>query len=143
MKYEPGEIVFHEGDASRSMYIIKSGVILIQKRTMKGQVEIARLRSGEVLGELSFFDRDPRSATAVAVSDVELVVVDFESLDKIYSTVPSYIKTIVAAVARRLRRANETIKRLQQAGGSSELAEPAHPSDEDPPPPPPDTDESG
>jgi CRP-like cAMP-binding protein len=124
-KYEAGDIIFQEGDPSGCLFIIQQGSVAVQKKTIKGPVEIAKLEPGEVLGELSFFDRRPRSATAVAVKDSVLMVIDFESLDKVYATVPSYIKSIMAAVARRLRRANERIKRLEHSLGDTELAEPS------------------
>jgi CRP-like cAMP-binding protein len=83
---------------------------------MKGKnfVEVAKCLPGEVLGELSFFDRLPRSATAVAIMEVEIVEIPFESMDKIYQSIPDYMKTIVAALADRLRKANETIRLLQK-----------------------------
>jgi CRP-like cAMP-binding protein len=66
------------------------------------------------LGELSFFDRQPRSAAAVALTEVEVLEIGFDQLDKVYQLVPDYMKTIMASVADRLRKANETIKRLQK-----------------------------
>lgn len=111
--YEPGEKLFGEGEPSTSIFIIKDGIVAVRKKKNAGFVEIAKLRSNEVLGELSFFDRLPRSATAVAVTKVTAIEIDFASLDNIYSAVPPYFKTIMAAVASRLRKANETIKRLE------------------------------
>jgi CRP/FNR family cyclic AMP-dependent transcriptional regulator len=114
-KFAPGQVIFNENDPSTAMYLINSGSVSVQKRAMNGvAIELATLHSGEVLGELSFFDRSPRSAAAVAISEVEVTQVDFEGLDKVYATVPPYFKTIVAACAERLRRANDVIRRLQR-----------------------------
>jgi CRP-like cAMP-binding protein len=77
-------------------------------------VEIARVYANEVLGELSFFDRQPRSASAVALTEVEVMELKFEGLDKLWNQIPEYMKTIMASVAERLRRANDTIRRLQK-----------------------------
>jgi CRP-like cAMP-binding protein len=83
---------------------------------MKGGafIELGKLYSNEVLGELSFFDRLPRSASAVALTEVEVLEIQFDSLDAIYAKVPDYLKTIIASVANRLRRANEVIRSLQK-----------------------------
>ena len=114
-KFRAGEAIFHENDPSSAMYVINVGSVSIQKRASNGvAIELATLHSGEVLGELSFFDRSPRSAAAIAISDVEITQVDFEGLDKAYATVPPYFKTIIAACAERLRRANDVIRRLQR-----------------------------
>lgn len=110
--FRPGEYLFREKDLSRSVYLIKRGTVSIRKTKRGGQVEIARIYSNELIGELSFFDRAPRSAAAMALTEVETVEIPFESLEKIFAGVPDYFKTIVASLASRLRRANEQIRRL-------------------------------
>lgn len=107
------EYLFREGDSPTAIYIIKSGTISIQKRKGISQVELARLFSNEVLGEISFFDRNPRSASAKAIVETQVLEISFDSLDKIYAKIPDYFKTIMAAVAERLRKANETVRKLQ------------------------------
>lgn len=112
-QYRPGQFLFREGEPSNCMFLIKKGTVAIRK--MKGQdyVELGRVYANEVLGELSFFDRKPRSAAAVALTEVEVLEITFTSLDAIYTKVPDYLKTIMASVAERLRKANEMIRRLQ------------------------------
>lgn len=114
-EFAPGAFLFHEGDPSNCMYLIQKGTVAIRKqKPAGGHVEIARLYSNEVLGELSFFDRNPRSASAVALTPVEVLEIRFDALDKVYDGVPDYMKTIMASVADRLRKANDTIRRLQK-----------------------------
>lgn len=96
------------------MYLIKKGSVAIRKMKGSAYVEIARVYSNEVIGELSFFDRQPRSAAAVALTEVEALEIAFTSLDKIYDKVPPYIKSIIVCIADRLRRADDTIRRLQK-----------------------------
>lgn len=110
------EILFKEGDQSDSLYLTQSGQISIRRMRGLQMIEIARLHEGEVLGELSFFDRAPRSATAVAIKDVTILEIPFEGLDRIYEKVPDYMKAIITAVVQRLRKANDTIR---QARGES------------------------
>jgi CRP-like cAMP-binding protein len=103
-----------EGEPSHAMYLVIKGTVAVRKMRGSSYVEIARIYPNEVLGELSFFDRLPRSACAIAMTDVTLLQIKFEALDKVYDKVPDYIKTIMASVAERLRKANETIRRLQK-----------------------------
>lgn len=112
--FRPGQFLFREGEPSHCMFLIKKGTVAVRKRRGSGYIEIARIYTNEVIGELSFFDRQPRSAAAVALTEVEALEIDFVSLDKIYKGVPDYMKTIMASVADRLRKANEMIRRLQK-----------------------------
>lgn len=112
--FRPGQYLFKEGEPSHSMYLIKRGTVAIRKMKGSAYVEIARLYSNEVLGELSFFDRQPRSAAAIALTEVTVLEIKFDALDKIYGGVPDYLKTIMASVADRLRKANDMIRRLQK-----------------------------
>jgi CRP-like cAMP-binding protein len=108
-----GQVLFQEGEASTSFFIVTHGAVSIRKKKDKNYIELAKVAQNEVLGELSFFDREPRSATAVAITNVKTLEITFESLDKIYAPVPDYMKTIMASVASRLRKANDTIRLLQ------------------------------
>ena len=112
--FRPGQFLFREGEPSSCMFLIKKGTVSVRKMKGAAFVEIARVYSNEVIGELSFFDRLPRSAAGVALTEVEALEIKFESLDKIYATVPDYLKTIISCIADRLRRADDTIKRLQK-----------------------------
>ena len=113
-QFRPGDFLFKEGTPSAALFVIKSGTVAIRKRKGGGYVEIARVYANEVLGELAFFDRLPRSAAAVALSQVEVIEIDFDSLDKIYKQIPPYFQTIMMCVANRLRKASERLQKLQR-----------------------------
>ncbi|MCC7443053.1 MAG: cyclic nucleotide-binding domain-containing protein [Bdellovibrionales bacterium] len=112
--YRAGQHLFREGESSQAMYLIKKGSVSIRKMKGSAFVEIAKVYGNEVIGELSFFDRMPRSAAAVALSEVEALEIDFRSLETVWAKVPDYWKTIMKAVAERLRKADDTIRRLQK-----------------------------
>jgi CRP-like cAMP-binding protein len=113
--FRDGQFLFKEGDASNSIFIVKRGTVSIRKMKGNSWVEIAKVYTNEVIGELSFFDRLPRSATAVASNDVEVLELPFHDLDGIYNAVPPYLRTIMSAMADRLRKANEIIRKLQKS----------------------------
>lgn len=113
-EFRPGQFLFREGDPSKCMFLIKKGTVAVRKMKGHNYIELGRVFANEVLGELSFFDRKPRSAAAVALTEVEVLVIDFDSLDKVYKNVPDYFKTIIASVAERLRKANDQVRRLQK-----------------------------
>lgn len=120
--FKTGDYIFRENDPPQSLFIIKQGTVGIRKKKGTAFIEIARLNANEILGELSFFDRNLRSASALALTEVEALEVPFESLDNVYERVPNYIKAIMTAVSNRLRKANNTIRRLQNEAISEEVA---------------------
>ena len=70
--FSPGKIIFQEGDAPDNMYIIVRGNVRILKTKKNGdKLLLAELRSGNSLGEMSLISGLPRSATAIAVNDVQ------------------------------------------------------------------------
>jgi CRP/FNR family transcriptional regulator, cyclic AMP receptor protein len=113
-EFRPSQFIFREGEPSNSLYLVKKGVVAIRKLKGHHYVELGKIFPNEVLGELSFFDRKARSAAAVAITEVEVLEFSFESLDAVYRDVPDYMRTIMASVAERLRKANETIRKLQR-----------------------------
>ncbi|MEO5969983.1 MAG: cyclic nucleotide-binding domain-containing protein [Bdellovibrionia bacterium] len=111
--YKAGQILFNDGEASHSLFIIEKGGVSIRKKKGNASVEVGKVLKGEVIGELSFFDRQPRSATAVAITDVEVIEISFASMENIYASIPDYMKTIMGSLAARLRKANDTIRQLR------------------------------
>jgi len=112
--YKPGQMLFSEGETPRSLFLVKRGTIAVRKLKGSGFVDIAKIHANEVVGELSFFDRQVRSASAFALTEVEVTEIPFEAFDKLFASLPSYFRVIVSSMAERLRKADEVIKRLQK-----------------------------
>lgn len=110
--FRAGEYLFREKDPSRSLFLIQKGTLSIQKLKRGGHIEIARIYANEMIGELSFFDREPRSASALALTEVDAREIPFEALERVFAGMPDYLRTIMASLANRLRHANDQIRRL-------------------------------
>ncbi|RME15007.1 MAG: Crp/Fnr family transcriptional regulator [Bdellovibrio sp.] len=115
-----GEILFNEGDPSDAMYVIKSGLIAITKRKGNGEVELAELKAGEMLGEMAFFDNKPRSAGARAKTQATVIILPFKALHAQFQTFPEWLKAMVKTINAHLRAANQRIKNLEQAQSEDE-----------------------
>ncbi|MBU6376569.1 MAG: Crp/Fnr family transcriptional regulator, partial [Bdellovibrionales bacterium] len=113
-KFRPGQALFQEAEMPRSVFLVLKGTISIRKIKGAAYIELARVYSNEVVGELSFFDRQPRSASAYALTEVEVAEIPFDMLDKLFQSTPPYLKAMIGSMAQRLRKADETIKRLQK-----------------------------
>ena len=112
-----GEILFHDGDPADSLFIIQKGQIRLFKPKGKGFIEIAVLRTGEVIGEMAFFDEDgsgkKRSCSASAITGVEIVEISFLAFGKTMQSLNPWFKTIINTLATRLRKANSRTKELE------------------------------
>src|SRR5688572_10886050 len=69
-RFRGGQIVFPAGEVDRTLYIVLDGAVEVRFPGVERRVTVAR---GSILGELSFFDGQPRSASVVADGDVELL----------------------------------------------------------------------
>ncbi len=105
-----GAELFSEGDQGDSLYVITAGKVKLGRRSVDGRENLlAILGMGEMLGELSLFDPGPRTATATAVADTELVGLAHPDMTDFLKDRPEVAMTMLAALARRLRRTNEAL----------------------------------
>lgn len=112
---QAGEILFNEGDAANSMYIIQKGQLRLFRPKGKGFVELAVLRTGEMIGEMSYFDPDSkkRSASASAITHTEIIEISFTALEKTMASLNPWFKTLINTLATRLRKSNEKVKAFE------------------------------
>jgi CRP/FNR family cyclic AMP-dependent transcriptional regulator len=99
-----GEVIFKEGDKADQLFAIKSGEIAIQL----GNRTLAELSANSIFGEMALIDDAPRSATAVAKTDVELVPISEKQFLFLVSQTPFFALKVMRVLARRLRATNKT-----------------------------------
>jgi CRP/FNR family transcriptional regulator, cyclic AMP receptor protein len=99
-----GEIIFKEGDEAHQLFVIKSGEVAIQS----GNRTLAELSTNHIFGEMALIDDAPRSATAVARTDVELVPISEKQFLFLVSQTPFFALKVMRVLARRLRATNKT-----------------------------------
>jgi len=110
--YKPGEMVFEEGSRGRELFIVQEGKVGVYKVTPDGEVELARIDKGAVIGEMSLLDNMPRSATVKAVDATKLMVINELTFQTALKAVPVWLTSIIKIVVSRLRDAN---RRVDQA----------------------------
>ena len=113
LRLAKGEVLFSEGDPGEKLFLIESGKVKLGHTSSDGRESIiAVLGAGEMLGELSLFDPGPRTATAVAVSNTKVLSMSHEALLPWLVGRPDLAVSLLAALARRLRRTNEALADL-------------------------------
>lgn len=111
MKFEKGSRLFSEGELSQDLYIVQTGVIKIFKTVDGSELPLALVKPGQFIGELSFFDGMPRSATAEAAVDSKVLKIAKEDMDQVMKSLPSWMLTMIRSIAIRVRHADELVKR--------------------------------
>jgi CRP-like cAMP-binding protein len=108
-----GRTLFNEGDPGDRLYVVTSGKIKLGRTSADGRENlIAVLGPGEMFGELSLFDPGPRTATATAVTDSRLIGLGHDDLQPWLAGRPEVAGQLLSALARRLRRTNESLADL-------------------------------
>jgi rhodanese-related sulfurtransferase len=81
-KFKAGEVIFTEGaDPHAEAYVVHAGVVEIRKHIEGAERVLNTLHEGELFGQMALFRRSPRSASAVAQTDVELLIIKNERLE--------------------------------------------------------------
>jgi CRP-like cAMP-binding protein len=103
--FKAGTAIFREGDEAHELYVIKSGEVRIQI----GNRTVSELSTDHVFGEMALIDNEPRSASAIAVTDVELVPVSEKQFLFLVSQTPYFALKVMRVLAQRLRVTNKTL----------------------------------
>lgn len=108
LSYEPGDVIFEEGETGRTMYLVGNGRVKISKVGRGQQQEtLSFIEPGQFFGEMALFDGQPRSAQATAVEPTILGSVDDHTFQNILQAAPSDLHlNFLRSVVDRLRRAN-------------------------------------
>jgi CRP/FNR family cyclic AMP-dependent transcriptional regulator len=105
-----GEVLFNEGDDGNQLYVVTGGKVKLGRTSPDGRENLlAILGPGQMFGELSFFDPGPRSATATAVTDLDLKSLGHDALIPILSDHADVALALLHQLAGRLRRSNEIV----------------------------------
>lgn len=109
----PGDVVIQEGTPGDEMYIIREGRV----RVLKGEIELAQLGKWDHLGEMSFVDSAPRSASVVAMEPTDLITIRKDDFYYLLATdAPLGMKLLwafIQVLSYRLRAANQELTQVK------------------------------
>jgi CRP-like cAMP-binding protein len=108
-----GNHLFHENDRSRELYIIQSGNVKVYRKAGWREIELAVLGKGAVLGEMALIDGKPRSASAKAVDDCSVIIIDADTFHKRIRGVPSWFMSIIRMTSQKIRLANQRLQTIR------------------------------
>ncbi len=101
-EFKADEVIFERGDAAQELFIIQSGEVEIRL----GNRLLETVPQYGIFGEMALIDAAPRSATAVAATDVKVVPIGEKHLLFLISNTPHFALNVMRTMARRLRTTN-------------------------------------
>lgn len=108
-----GTVIIHEGDESESLYWLKSGILIVLKKDPDDeskQITLGNINPGELFGELSFLDKEPRSATVMALSECEVLEIPKNKYYDLLMDQPKWMQNLIQNLVDRLRKTNTKVK---------------------------------
>jgi CRP-like cAMP-binding protein len=105
--YKGGDCIFREGDVGEEMFVIRQGKVDIRV----GANTVATLEPDEIFGEMALVDKQPRSASAFAATDCEVVPIDTKHFHYLVGQTPNFALQIMQIMAVRLRQMDSTLPR--------------------------------
>ncbi|HXI12502.1 MAG TPA: cyclic nucleotide-binding domain-containing protein [Thermoanaerobaculia bacterium] len=126
--YVAGETIFRHAELGTEMFIIQEGEVDIVKN-LGGEAHIlSHLEKGDFFGEMAILENVPRTADAIARTDVKLVLINGSRFDEMLRKNPEIAVRIIRKYSQRLREANDLLEKLVGKGVEN---------DQPMPPPPP------
>lgn len=108
VEVKAGRVLAKEGEPGREFMLIVEG----KARVERGGKVIAHLRDGDLFGELSLIDGEPRNATVVADTPMVLLVVTKQAFGELMRSAPTLQRKVLIGVIARLREANKRLSTL-------------------------------
>src|SRR3954465_12685601 len=111
-RFEAGQVIFREGDASDTCYVVRSGHARAVRENVDGRaITLAHFGPGDIFGELAMFDAERRSATVETLDAVDAIAIAGSDMRRLLRDPDGTAVKLVAALGRRLREANERLTR--------------------------------
>jgi CRP/FNR family transcriptional regulator len=111
-RFDPHQVIFREGDASDTCYVVSHGHARAVREHADGRtIALAHFGPGDIFGELAMFDDERRSATVETLDEVEAVAILGQDMRRLLREHPDIAVKLVIGLGRRLRETNERLTR--------------------------------
>jgi CRP-like cAMP-binding protein len=101
-EYPKDTMIFSEAEPGRELFIIQKGTVKISKIVDNNEVTLALLKSGDIFGEMALLENMPRSASAIALENVSMLVVNKANFSRMVQTQPKLISSLTTLLSERL-----------------------------------------
>lgn len=111
-RFDAGTVVFKEGDAGSTCYIVRAGRTRAIREHADGRsITLAHFGPGDIFGEMAMLDGERRSATVEATADTETIAILSDDMHRLLREHADISVKLIAALGQRLRDTNERLTR--------------------------------
>lgn len=110
--YADNEMIFCEHEPGRELYIIQNGKVKITKIVDKNEVLLAVLQNGDIFGEMALLDNKPRSASAIAWGNVQLLAINKANFEGMVKAQPQLATRLITLLSERIWTAYKQLANL-------------------------------
>jgi len=124
VRLKAGGRLFERGDRGSELYIVHSGKVELSIRDLAGEkIVLTVAERGDLFGELSLLDNHPRTATAKALEDTELIVLNRENLLMFFQKKPDAALDMIAAMGAMIRKTDDILRTRVSRNVNEEVEE--------------------
>lgn len=121
--FKKGEYIFFEGEAGDKFFIIKNGQVKLTKMIKNGDEQILNIfSSNDIIAEIVAFDKGNYPASAITMTDTDVIVFDQSELENLILKHPSIGLKLLREMSGRLRRAQQNVRDLALKDSSARVA---------------------
>lgn len=102
--FEPGDVIFKEGDPGEEAYLILKGLVKISRQHKNKRVVVNQLGADQIFGEMAILAGEPRAATAEALEPTEVFVITEEKLNENLSQHLAIVKNLIDQLIERMKQ---------------------------------------
>jgi CRP/FNR family transcriptional regulator/CRP/FNR family cyclic AMP-dependent transcriptional regulator len=121
--YARGDVIFQKDDPGEALFIVEKGSVRIHVTGAQGtDLTLAVMNTGDFFGDMSLLDGKPRSASASAVTDSSLIILDRDHFTELVRKRPDAALAVLARVTARLRGSDQMASDLAFLDAAGRLA---------------------
>ena len=111
VSFSNGDILVQQGEVGDVMFIIVSGEVRVIASKDQKEVELARRKAGEFIGEMALISKEPRSATVAAVGNVHTICINQKNFESLLRDRPDASLAVIQVLCKRLKEADQKMHR--------------------------------
>jgi CRP/FNR family transcriptional regulator len=108
--FSDGVTLVREGEIGDVMFIIVSGEVRVFMTKGQVEVELARRKTGDSIGEMALLSKEPRSATVTAIGDVRTLCIDQKSFEALLHDRPDVSLAVIQVLCKRLKESDTRLR---------------------------------
>ena len=102
-RFKDKQVLIREGDIQQKIFWVLDGEVYITRKMGDKYKVLTTLGKGELIGEMSYFDKSVRSATVIAKGEVHALEFTKENFSDIYAASPMWTRRLLVSLAKRIR----------------------------------------